>query len=126
MNSVSWFLYASDLVGKVSDFCFALLIAGASIAFFGVIFGPIISMVADDLDITWAQIKSAIKLTFAVWCCAAVVYVLMPTKNTLYAIAASEVGEQVIKSESVQGITSDTTKALQQWIKRQIEPEAKK
>lgn len=51
---------------------------------------------------------------------------MMPPKETFYAIAASEVGEQVIKSESVRGIADDGTKALQQWIKRQIEPNPSK
>ena len=47
--------------------------------------------------------------------------IVTPEKKTLYAIAASEYGEQIIKSE----IGNDATKALQQWIKRQIEPEKK-
>jgi hypothetical protein len=44
----------------------------------------------------------------------------------MYAIAASEIGERVIKTPEVQGITSDATKALHSWIKKQIETENKK
>lgn len=47
---------------------------------------------------------------------------LMPEKNTMYAIAASQVGEQIVKTE----IASDATKALHSWIKKQIEPVAAK
>lgn len=52
--------------------------------------------------------------------------VVLPGKNTIYAIAASEIGERMVKSDQVQDIASDATKALQQWIKRQIEPDAEK
>jgi hypothetical protein len=41
----------------------------------------------------------------------------------MYAIAASQVGESIVKSEQTQEMASDATKALQQWIKKQIDPE---
>ena len=50
---------------------------------------------------------------------------IIPAQKTMYAIAASQVGEQVVKSEAVQGIANDATKALQIWIKKQIEPDKK-
>jgi hypothetical protein len=56
----------------------------------------------------------------------AIIACFMPSKGTMYAIAASQVGEQVVQSETVRGIASDAQKALQQWIKKQLEPDAKK
>lgn len=50
---------------------------------------------------------------------------LFPSKSTMYAIAASQAGEKIAQSEQVRGIADEATKALQQWIKRQIEPEKK-
>lgn len=125
MNMVSWFLYGSDLVDKIGNFCFAVLITGVFVGIMGLIFGPMILMMLEDTEITSAQIARAVKTAAIVWCCAAVLYVFIPSKNTLYAIAASEVGEKVVQSEAVQGIASDAQKALAQWIKRQIEPEKK-
>jgi hypothetical protein len=51
--------------------------------------------------------------------------IIVPSKNTVYAIAASEMGERVFKSEQVQGVASDATKALQIWIRKQIDTEKK-
>lgn len=39
--------------------------------------------------------------------------------------AAAEVGERVIASEKVKGIADDATKALQAWLRKQIDGEKK-
>lgn len=44
----------------------------------------------------------------------------MPSKDTVYAIAASEMGESVLKSET----GSLATQALNAWLKKQITPTA--
>jgi len=46
--------------------------------------------------------------------------VFVPTKNTMYAIAASEMGESVLQSET----GSLATQALNAWLKKQITPTA--
>ena len=53
------------------------------------------------------------------------VSVFSPSRDTMYAIAASQIGERVIQNEAVQGIANDATKALQQWIKRQLADDKK-
>jgi hypothetical protein len=45
------------------------------------------------------------------------VSVLIPSKDTMYAIAASELGEEVVKS----AIGQKSIKALEQWIDSQLE-----
>lgn len=45
-----------------------------------------------------------------------VVFVFVPQKNTVYAIAASEVGEEVLKSETADKAMT----ALNAWLDRQI------
>lgn len=121
MNSISWFLYAAGVVdnfgGVMVDMgVFCLLVCG--VCWFGY-------SIADNDDTTamlkrtgsWTPIAAAVILTVSCF---------VPSKSTMYAIAASQVGERVAQSEEVKGIANDATKALQQWIKRQIEPEAKK
>ena len=44
----------------------------------------------------------------------------MPDRNTMYAIAASQVGEKIATSEIAKGVADDAPKALQLWIKKQI------
>lgn len=124
MNSVSWFIYVaqvSDSLGSLFVFI-GVVIGLCTLASYGV---PRIANFGDghgpnDSDY-WAE-----KPLRAWFCALAVICLvignLMPEKNTMYAIAASQVGEQIVKSD----IANDATKALQQWIKKQIDPEPKK
>lgn len=43
--------------------------------------------------------------------------VLIPSKNTIYLIAGSEIGEQVVKSPEAQQMFSDIREVIQQQIK---------
>jgi hypothetical protein len=49
------------------------------------------------------------------------VNVVIPSKETIYAIAASEMGEAVLDS----GTASKAHKALDKWLDKQLEPEQK-
>lgn len=122
MNSVSWFLYFIDVFDNVRV-GFQIV---AFISFLGVLFLFIgVAITEGEISEDALAIKRALKVTLAVGGISFLVLMPIPSKNTLYAIAASEVGEKIVKNESVQEITSDATKALHQWIKKQIEPEKK-
>ena len=51
-----------------------------------------------------------------------VVSLAVPSKDTVYAIAASEVGEEIVKSETA----GKAVKALNAWLDKQIAPTEKK
>lgn len=69
---------------------------------------------------TWSP-WSAIKGPVLTMCAAAVLFCAFPASGTLYAIAASEMGERVIQSE-----TGDKAiQALNAWLDRQISDKAK-
>lgn len=126
MNSLSWFLYLSDVVGNVGNFAGIVVVLVPIVAVFGLVFAPIIPMMLEDApDAVVDAVKRVAwplgKTIVVVWVCSAVLSLVAPSKNTLYAIAASEMGERVLKTE----VATDAQKALQQWIKRQIEPEKK-
>lgn len=124
MNSVSWFLYATDVIGNLRG------VALIAACVFGVIFLGTLACVpiseGDCLDIdnrtTWFKFFWR---SLSVALIALTISVFFPSKDTMYAIAASQVGEKVIQNEAVQGIATDATKALQQWIKRQITDDKK-
>lgn len=117
MNSLSWFLYLIDVVSNVKTMAVGFLVA-AGFAWVGL---NISVPVTEGEVLEWGDFKKWwTRGVVIIAVCGALVSVL-PSKNTMYAIAASEVGERVVKSETVQGITTDATKALHQWIKRQIE-----
>jgi threonine/homoserine/homoserine lactone efflux protein len=136
MNSLSWLIYLASVSGSASSLFSFLAFMGAVFMVLGVI-----------LSILWtdggfgsgdrerrikgyedlrASGKSMIPRGILMFAVCGVIAALLPGSNTIYAIAASEVGERVITDETVKGIAADSTKALQGWIKKQIEPEAKK
>ena len=124
MNTVSWLIY----IGSLGDTpAFGML---GFVSFVAAVAATITWWVAkspggeSDKDavyvaaITRRVRRVAWPLCVAVWAVA----IFIPSKSTMYAIAASQVGEQIVRSE----VAADATKALHSWIKKQIEPEAKK
>lgn len=115
MNSLSWFLYAADVAGTLK----ILLFIAVGIAAIGTF--VLAAMVADGMNGQWVlgfMYKAAAMVAILLIVC-----IVVPSQKTLYAIAASEFGEKIVRSETVQGLSSDAEKALRQWIKRQIDPE---
>lgn len=117
MNSVSWFVYSADVVGNFQ----VLLFIGSIIA----LIGSGICLLAWSIEDFESGPKFAKRIIFGA-VPALIVACLIPGTSTMYAIAASQIGERIATSEQVQGIANDATKALQIWIKKQIEPESKK
>lgn len=119
MNSLSWFLYAAEVFDNLRSAAQITLVLSLMVGGLGLFFAPII---LDILDSDWRPVlRSAVRWMVIGGIISAVFVIVTPEKKTLYAIAASEYGEQIVKSE----IGNDATKALQQWIKRQIEPDKK-
>jgi hypothetical protein len=127
MNSLSWFLYWIDVLNSMSNILtiISILLIAAIIALWVACSFRLESGGCEDKDLVrssrskWTWRFSMLSLFCAFTAC------FMPSKSTMYAIAASQVGERVAQSEAVQGIANDATKALQIWIKKQIEPEHK-
>ena len=113
MNSLSWFLYFADVASS-----FAILLACVSL-FGGLILIITSAIYAVENDRFWWQgwkVFAPICLSSALIACA------IPSRQTMYAIAASRV---IVQNETVKGIANDATKALQIWIKKQVETERK-
>lgn len=125
MNSLSWFLYWIDVLNSLNS----VLVTASVLLMLSLIATWIFCSIAisDEHD---TKTKSTLRQSRREWSwrftliaiACAVIACFMPSKNTMYAIAASQAGEQIVKSEAVQGMATDAQKALQQWIKRQIEP----
>ena len=112
MNDLSWFLYLAGTLPQVSWAIRILSFLGlvASLFFFAVYLLDKVSH--GDL---WQNLHP---WRFAwLWC--AIPFVasfLVPEKETFYAIAASEMGEEVLNSK----IGGKAQRALEQWLDRQI------
>ena len=128
MNSVSWFIYTAQVAGSLGSlFCFL----GGSLMFLCMcrfVFPRVVNFM-DDREKKDANFLPPLPVSRAFMGLAVgflVIGNLMPEKKTMYAIAASQIGERVASSDAVQGLAGDATKALQQWIKRQIDPSTDK
>lgn len=133
MNSLSWLIYLASLSGSAS-----------SLFSFMAFMGAVACIVGAILSVLWTdggyggerrlkgyedmrergKVMSRTGLIMLVGFGS--VATVLPGKDTIYAIAASEIGERIITDETVKGLAADSTKALQGWIRKQIEPEAKK
>lgn len=114
MNSLSWMIYLADVASYAGK-------AAAVIAFFGAIgaaCGSVIAVAAyadKEADVAMnARRWSAGAFKITIVC--AVMAALLPSKTTVYAIAASEMGEKVIASPTA----GKAMKALDAWLDRQI------
>ena len=104
MNSLSWFLYFAD---AIASFSVMLLFVSIVLLLFLSIYA--ISRLVDHKDSSYFKwIALPVFMLF--------LFTLIPSKNTMYAIAASELGEEVVKSE----IGKKSLKAIEQWIDSQI------
>ena len=117
MNTLSWFLYLAEVLGNVQFAC----VAGIILAGLGFI----------PCGIAWCECEDAtatqwMKRLFISVLVMAAIGVIIPSKQTMYAIAVSQMGEKIVQSDAVQEVASDATKALRQWIKSQLKEEEKK
>jgi hypothetical protein len=121
VNSVSWFIYIAQVSNSLGImFC---ILGGTGLVISG-LYALIASAVAtadeDELVLKAPSVRYVVASIAML-----VAGNVMPERNTMYAIAASQVGEKLVASEAVRGVADDATKALHQWIKRQIEPDKK-
>lgn len=126
MNQVSWLIYLADVVGNMGSFlkCVGVACVLAGIAFFICAIGFMTETSRWDYsDEKTAALKlfraqrrtSVVCATFAFffWFCSA----LTPSQNTVLAIAASQVGEQILQTKTA----TLAEQALNSWLQKQIE-----
>jgi hypothetical protein len=123
MNTVSWYIYFASL----SEGLRPLFGITAGLCIFAGFFCGLFYLLDDD-DMSAETRKSlpyyAKRLPLIGAFCI-LVAVIVPDKNTLYAIGASELGEKIALNSEVQGVASDATKALRHLLQEQIKDDKK-
>ena len=120
MNNLSILLYLADVAGNIGwifNMLFAISIFSVLVA---LVVGGVMTEEATsekDWKIWRRWLISSIGLSFS----ASLASALIPSKETVYAIAASETGEEVLNS----GVGTRATKALEAWLDKQIEEQTK-
>lgn len=110
MNSVSWFLYLADVVQGLNVYLgfFLAIVTFAMIIFSGISIGAWVEEEKNwpyKLNYLWVLVFFIAGISIAI-----------PSKDTVYAISVSELGEDIYKSE----IGQKATKALESWIDSQL------
>lgn len=128
MNDLSWLIYAADVAGSVSGVlsvtAFGSVVAGIGSGIGYLVMGESPHVWSwDDAEAKVAShnatrtvLKKILKRAPIVFFAAALTASVIPGKDTIYAIAASEVGENVLNSQ-----TGDkAVKALNAWLDKKI------
>ena len=110
MNSLSWLLYLIDVVGNAKVAAGIILVAVAMLSGARALFCFI------ETDNVWVPpvrwfVLAGITIS---------ILVAVPARQTMYAIAASEVGERIAMMPDTQEMSSDALKAVRSWIKTRI------
>lgn len=105
MNSLSWMLYGIDVVSNAS-FLLGCVFGLSSLAMIGVSACVLAEEVPSKL-LTWWLLPLFVGF----------ILVFLPSKNTMYAIAVSEIGEKVVESE----VGQKAKEALLIWIDKQLD-----
>lgn len=132
MNTLSWLLYLADVAGTAKAVGGGVIFVSAAVsgaAYLTRSFNrDVLKIYSDCLTTEWGKrehdkaisiIDGASRVFRPAMIAAAIaslVVVFVPSANTIYAIAASEMGEEVLKSETA----SKATKALNAWLDQQI------
>jgi hypothetical protein len=138
MNSLSWMIYFAELSGSVSAFLTFLAVV-SGIATFGCVAGWCCTQGSPHIrswerDTAEADLKVAdhkrmhtefrkmIPRVASAMVVIGLTATVLPSRNTVYAIAASEMGETLINTPTA----GKAVKALDAWLDRQIAGETDK
>lgn len=117
MNSLSWMIYLAGVVGNIGCIAGALLIpSGLAVGVAGIVWGVHSNEYEKKERESAARI---LKVATRIFVACAVVGIVLPDSKTVYAIAASEYGEEALKTPEV----SKARAALNAWLDKQIAPE---
>lgn len=102
MNSLSWFLYLAGVVANLQGF----------LTCSGLIVGMVSGIAAGPFEMGLKRVRVYVALAFLMLSVSA----LLPDKQTLYAIAASELGEKAIQTT----VGKKAINAIELWIDSQV------
>ena len=131
MNSLSWLIYAANVAESLSGFLvfitilFAIATIGAVIVAFVHMDEPDFRPLSEPiLTLRRKRKVAAFKLSCALFAAMTIVGIttsLIPNRQTVLLIAASEIGERVMTHQLVQDVVDPSINLLQTWIQQQTQ-----
>jgi hypothetical protein len=113
MNQLSWLLYLADVSASSEGW---LIFFGGLATLVSNIMLLVVSGIKGDGDEPPAFLGQALFVSIPTLLVCVLLSVFLPSKETVYAIAASELGEQVMNSDTGQR----AGRALNAWLDKQI------
>ena len=117
MNQLSWLLYLADVSASSEGW---LIFFGSMATLLSGIFLLIIMGMKGDEETPPAFLGQTLFVSIPTMVICILLSALLPSRETVYAIAASELGEQVLTSETGQR----AGRALNAWLDKQIGADA--
>lgn len=122
MNNLSWFLYFADVLPTLlvpfivaSSILTLLWVVGNLICYGGAADYP---RNTQGMEAAANRLKSWVTYVLVlIWIVTVLVQSFIPSRETFYLIAGSELGEQVVKTPEAQEIFNDIRKVIKQQIK---------
>ena len=112
MNTLSWLIYLADVSGDIDAVLWVVAILATVISVLAAFIGMVVAFDEEGKEVS----KLAWRLFFTRSLPLALIFSILsgfvPAKETVYAIAASEVGEEVLDGTN--------GRALNAWLDRQI------
>ncbi|MEN5106670.1 hypothetical protein [Brucella anthropi] len=134
MNTLSWLLYLSEVVGRIGNVTAAIAVFGGIAGLFLFVIGRIIPWTdwswdneetkKNKLDAREKAGNVGRSLIFIAAISLAITAVT-PSKQTIYLIAASEAGEVVVKSDEAKEIMSGLRDIIKDQISKNLPTTAK-
>jgi hypothetical protein len=132
MNSLSWLIYAANVAESLSGFLVFITFLFGVAAFGAGIVGLVHMDEQPDfrplsepsLTLRRKRKVAAFKLScalFAAMAIAGITTSLIPNRQTVLLIAASEIGERVMTHQRVQDVVDPSINLLQTWIQQQTQ-----
>jgi amino acid permease len=118
MNSLSWLIYLAGVVSSIGVIAAFVAFVAFVTFFVGIIF---YFQHPDDDEYDKPKRASGVsmmKRSAIAFTVCSLLMVVLPGRDTIYAIAASEMGEELLDSET----GSKAVRALDAWLDRQIDP----
>ena len=123
MNSLSWLIYMAQILTSLGY----LFITLGTLALLATIGGAVCMIVFTTFEHdkeAFAKTNRRGRVIVSIFAPMTVIFILvgnlLPDKDTLYAIAASQLGEQIVSSGDAKALANDAYTALRVWLKKQI------
>lgn len=118
MNSISWFLYLADVIPSLAK---VFGVSGIILSIILVIawFICLVSLGDSDFDGCRTSVKSLSKWLVPVAFTLIIIATIIPSRQTIYLIAGSEVGQVVVETPEAREIFNDIRTIIKQQIKGQ-------